>query len=104
MKKTEFIFKYKEKQKEFSLLNKEMTPINTLADSYTNTDEGFEKFSEEELNYFNQSELQYINQIINNSSLDLYNDPINNSILNSKPVNVSLIQKDKLIWVKIFRE
>ena len=85
------------------MVNKDFSKIDTLANNYTNADEGCENLSEVELNLLNQSELQYLNEIINNSSTNLYNDPVNNLILNSKPVNVSLIQNGKLIWVKVFR-
>lgn len=102
--KTNFIFKRNLENNDFLLVNKDLSKIDTLVNNYTNADEGFENLSEVELNILNQSELQYINKVIYSSSTDLYNDPINNLILNSKPVNVSLIQKGKLIWVKVFRE
>lgn len=102
--KTSFIFQNNLENNEFLLVNKDLSKIDTLANNYTNADEDFENLSEVELNLLNQSELQYLNEVINNSSANLYNDPINNLILNSKPVNVSLIQKGKLIWVKVFRD
>lgn len=101
--KTNFIFQSNLENNEFLLVNKDFSKIDTLANNYTNADEGCENLSEVELNLLNQSELQYLNEIINNSSTNLYNDPVNNLILNSKPVNVSLIQNGKLIWVKVFR-
>lgn len=101
--KTNFIFQSNLENNEFLLVNKDFSKIDTLANNYTNADEGCENLSEVELNLLNQSELQYLNEIINNSSTNLYNDPVNNLILNNKPVNVSLIQNGKLIWVKVFR-
>jgi len=102
--KTSFIFQNNLENNEFLLVNKDLSKIDTLANNYTNADEDFVNVSEVELNLLNQSELQYLNEVINNSSANLYNDPINNLILNSKPVNVSLIHKGKLIWVKVFRD
>lgn len=102
--KTNFIFKRNLENDEFSLSTNYLSSIDTLTNNYTHADEGFENLSEVELNILNQSELQYLNEVINNSSVDLYNDAINNLILNSKPVNVSLIKNGKLVWVKVFRE
>lgn len=102
--KTIFVFKTNLENNQFLLSTNYVSSIDTLGNNYTNFNEGFENLSEVELNLLNQSELQYLKKVINNSSTDLYNDPLNDLILHSKPVNISLIQKGRLIWVKVFKE
>lgn len=102
--KTNFIFIINLENDEFSLYTNYVGSIDTLTNNYTHADEGLENLSEVELNILNKSELQYLNEVINYSSTDLYNDAINNLRLNSEPVNVSLIKNGKLVWVKVFIE